>query len=382
MVARELKVGAFVLAGLLLLGLVVLLIGQERNMFAAKVTYRAIFEDVQGLKRGSSVRMGGVDVGTVAAVGYGPNANDPHLYVSLEVVEDEARRIRLDAVASIDSKGLLGDKMITIEPGSSDKPRLMPGGSIPTRQSKELAEALGRLGSITGKAEAILSNLEQTTAAFAEEEVQKNFKSSIESLSVVLKSLSGTEGYLGRLINDPREAQSWSQTVLNLERASAELSGTLADVNETVKRVNEGPGLLHSVLYEEDVANTVEKFGTVADELAVTLRSIRQGNGLARSVLFGDDSSQRVMGNLDAVTGDIRHIVADVRAGKGTLGALLVDPSVYEDLKMLLGNVSRNRALRALVRYSIKKDEAGPPSAPSPALGSSPGPAGQAADGR
>jgi phospholipid/cholesterol/gamma-HCH transport system substrate-binding protein len=46
-----------------------------------------------------------------------------------------------------------------------------------------------------------------------------------------------------------------------------------------------------------------------------------------------------------------------VRAGKGTVGALLVDPSVYEDLKMVLGNVERNRALRALVRYSIKKDE-------------------------
>ena len=55
---------------------------------------------------------------------------------------------------------------------------------------------------------------------------------------------------------------------------------------------------------------------------------------------------------------DLRQIVADLRAGKGTLGALLVDPSVYEDLKMVLGNVERNKALRALVRYSIRRDEA------------------------
>ena len=269
MVARELKVGAFVLAGLLILGLVVLLIGQERNMFTPKVTYRAIFEDVQGLKRGSSVRMGGIDVGSVASVGYGPNPKDPHLFVTLEVVQDEARRIRVDAVAVIEGKGLLGDKMINIEPGSPNKPRLTPGGTIPPREGRELTEALGRLGSITGKAEAILSNLEQTTAAFAEDEVQKNFKSSVESLSVVLKSLSGTKGYLGRLINDPREAQSLSEAVQNLDRVSAELSGTLADVNEAVKRINEGPGLVHSVLYEEDVANTVERFGNVADELSV-----------------------------------------------------------------------------------------------------------------
>jgi phospholipid/cholesterol/gamma-HCH transport system substrate-binding protein len=57
---------------------------------------------------------------------------------------------------------------------------------------------------------------------------------------------------------------------------------------------------------------------------------------------------------------DLRHIVADVRAGKGTIGALLVDPSVYEDVKMLLGNVERNKTLRALVRYSIKRDEKAP----------------------
>jgi len=63
------------------------------------------------------------------------------------------------------------------------------------------------------------------------------------------------------------------------------------------------------------------------------------------------------MQNLNAMSGDVRQIVADMRAGKGTLGALMVDPSVYEDLKVVLGNVERNKALRALVRYSIRRDE-------------------------
>ena len=42
--------------------------------------------------------------------------------------------------------------------------------------------------------------------------------------------------------------------------------------------------------------------------------------------------------------------------GRGTVGALLKDPSVYEDLKLILGNVKRNKALRWLVRYTIEKD--------------------------
>jgi len=77
-------------------------------------------------------------------------------------------------------------------------------------------------------------------------------------------------------------------------------------------------------------------------------------------VYGGDASSQQVAANLGAITGDLRQIVADLRAGKGTLGALLVDPSIYEDAKSVLGNVQRNDALRALVRYSIKQDEKHP----------------------
>jgi phospholipid/cholesterol/gamma-HCH transport system substrate-binding protein len=91
-----------------------------------------------------------------------------------------------------------------------------------------------------------------------------------------------------------------------------------------------------------------------AEELALSLKGIREGNGLARAALFGDTEELRVNQRVDRILGDLERIVADVRAGKGTLGALLVDPSVYEDLKVVLGNVERNKALRALVRYSIQ----------------------------
>jgi phospholipid/cholesterol/gamma-HCH transport system substrate-binding protein len=66
------------------------------------------------------------------------------------------------------------------------------------------------------------------------------------------------------------------------------------------------------------------------------------------------------MGNLSKMSDDLRSIVADMRAGKGTIGALLVDPSVYEDVKSAVGNVERNQVLRALVRYSIRADEQRP----------------------
>jgi phospholipid/cholesterol/gamma-HCH transport system substrate-binding protein len=121
--------------------------------------------------------------------------------------------------------------------------------------------------------------------------------------------------------------------------------------------VNQGPGFAHDVIYGEGPTEAIAQFGRASGELATTLEGIRKGNGLAHSVLYGDDSTQQLIGDLNAITHDVREIVQGVRAGKGTVGALMVDPSVYEDIKMLLGNVERNKTLRALVRYSIERDQ-------------------------
>ena len=125
----------------------------------------------------------------------------------------------------------------------------------------------------------------------------------------------------------------------------------MQDVTDHVKN---GPGLAHALIYDGEISKNAA--GAVA-EVHKDLEAIRTGNGLAHSLVYGDDSTQHVMGNVNAMSDDLRAIVHDVRQGKGTLGALLVDPSVYEDIRALVGNVERNEVLRALVRYSIKADE-------------------------
>jgi hypothetical protein len=98
--ARDLKVGLFVLAGLVLSGLVIFLIGDERRLFDASVEFTTNFGDVQGLKPGAPIRMGGIDIGHVAEVAYGPDPKDTKIYVKLEVVESESSRIKTDRAGS------------------------------------------------------------------------------------------------------------------------------------------------------------------------------------------------------------------------------------------------------------------------------------------
>ncbi len=360
MAAREVKVGAFVLAGLCVLALVIFLIGEERRVFASKEAYYAVFQDVEGLRRGSPVRMGGVDIGSVSEVAYGENANDARIYVRMAIVTEEARRIREDSVAMIESKGLLGDKMITISVGSSNKPALPPGSEIRSRSGNDLSQMMSRLGIISGHVERVVGNLERTTESLAEPGLHDDLKQGIASLSRILASVDRGEGYVGKLFRDPEEAERLSHTVANLERASANLAGATQGINQMLARVQEGPGLLHEVIYGEEGSRALAQFGGAAEEIEKTLQGIRDGDGLARSVLYGGPEGRALVENLTRASADLQAITAGLRSGKGTLGALLVDPSVYEDLKLVLGNVERNRALRALVRYSIRRDGPAP----------------------
>jgi phospholipid/cholesterol/gamma-HCH transport system substrate-binding protein len=179
-------------------------------------------------------------------------------------------------------------------------------------------------------------------------------------MSGILQKVNEGDGYAARVLSDPQEADRISQLLTNLTQTSQELNQTVRNVNAVVDRINRGPGFAHDVIYSDKPSETMQSFGAAADEVAISLKGIREGNGPAKGLLYGDEDSEELMGNLNAMSTDLRHIVADVRAGKGTLGALLVDPSVYEDVKMLLGNVQRNATLRALVRYSIQQDETPP----------------------
>jgi phospholipid/cholesterol/gamma-HCH transport system substrate-binding protein len=356
MTSRDVKVGIFVLVSLIIFGVVVFLIGDERNMFTKRQELKASFKDVKGLSRGSPVRMGGVDIGAVASLGYGENPDDDTIYVVMSVVKREATRIRKDSIAEVSDKGLLGDKMIVITVGSDTAAPLGPGEMVPTKETRDIEQILGDLKTTLAGAERVMGHLERTTESLADESFHGDIKKTVNELSVIAESVNQGDGYIGRLLRDKTEADRISATIDQFRKSAEELRGLLASTRQVVERVRTGPGFAHGLIYDEAGTKALSQIGGAAEEVGVALRDVRQGESFAHEVLYGKDSGELVA-NLNKASADIRAIVEDMRQGKGTLGAFLTDPSVYEDMKVLLGNVGRNRSLRALVRYSIKQDE-------------------------
>jgi phospholipid/cholesterol/gamma-HCH transport system substrate-binding protein len=351
--ARNVKVGVFVLSGLMLLGLVVFLLGQERNLFSPRVTFHTSFADVGGLKVGAPVRLGGIDIGQVAAVRYSASdPNDSTIYVDFWVSSAASSRVRTDAKARIATKGLLGDKMLEVTVGASETPA-PADAEVPGEAG---IDVMGRVTGMADKAEVVMDNIARATKPLGDEQLHRDLQSSVASLNAILNEVAHGQGYPKRFLSDPSEAERISRTIERFERTADEAQSTLAEIRGIVAHVRTGPGFAHDVIYGDGPKGLTE-VATLASEVTTTLKGVRESKSLAHDLLYGGSGgADDTVANVARITSDVQAIVADVRAGKGTLGGLLVDPSLYEDVKVVLGNVQRNDVLRALVRYSIQKD--------------------------
>ena len=375
---REKRVGMFVAVGLIIATIAVFLIGQNRKFWDRKVRYQAVYGAVSGLKPGAPVSMGGVDVGVVSDVKYATDAKDTRIYVNFDVVRDQAERMRSDVfeadgktikyagtVARIVNKGLLGDKMIELSLADPRCPILDPPGPVKSADPMDLNAYVAKFDAIAQKADAVLGNLQEATSAFKDKQFADDLKGTVASLHDILDGVAHKDGAAHRLLFDPQEADRIDRILGNLDHSTARLDAVLADTQDVTHQVKTGPGLAHALVYDGDLSANAA--GSLA-EVHKDLEQIRTGNGLAHALLYGDADSQHLMKNVDAMSDDLRQIVANLKAGRGTIGALLVDPSIYEDIKSLVGNVERNQVLRAVVRYSIKQDELKTPPPPAPVV--------------
>src|ERR1700753_1460084 len=113
--SQKIKIGLFTLLGLLALVLGIFFIGNQKNMFSCTFKVYGIFRNVSGLQVGNNVRFAGINVGVVQDINI---QSDTSVRVDLMLNNNVKKFIKQDARLSIGSDGLMGDKLITIAPGT------------------------------------------------------------------------------------------------------------------------------------------------------------------------------------------------------------------------------------------------------------------------
>lgn len=366
--SRQIKVGLFILAGLLVAGVLIFLVGEQRHLFTQKARLFITFHDVAGLAPGSPVRMGGVDIGQVDAITFSNSTADRLLHVEITIVAAQLPRVRADSIARIASKGLLGDKALEITMGSVRAAPVRDEGTIPGEESQDLGSAIRNASQAVDRANQVLANVQAATQPLANPQLGNDLVSLVHDLREVGHAVAAGPGTVHSLLVDDTTARRIDATLAATQSAANRAAVSMADVQSIAHEARTGHGLVHALVYDHQGESMVRSFAGLSAELGAITHDVRTGTGGLHQIIYGNDSGQAVA-NINQTTADIRDIVHDVRAGRGTIGALLVDPSLYEDMKGLVGNLQRNEILRAMVRYSIHQDE-GPQ--PTPAAHPSP----------
>lgn len=376
----QLRIGALVLVAILLFMGFVLSIGRRSALFEDRYSLWTSFSSTEGLTVGAPVRLAGVTVGNVTRVAFGRDPKDRRIILTLTVEQRVRDRIREDSVASIGTIGLVGDKVLDITVGSFDRPPLAPGAQLASVDPPDYSRLLQKGDRILDNVTRITASLDEFLAG-GESAGKRNFSEALRSLRTTLVEVEKGEGLLHDVIYGKEGAQllgRLDRTVLSLERLAkaiesgdgllhalvyapqgetlGRLNQALANLEDLLREAKEGRGLLHALIYEPQGAELLARLNRTGEELERLVREAREGKGLIPSLLF-DPAGAKVLEEvqaaataLRALTADLQVVTTRLRQGEGTIGGLLEDPTVYEDLSALLRGANRSWVLRSLIR--------------------------------
>jgi phospholipid/cholesterol/gamma-HCH transport system substrate-binding protein len=354
--ATNLRVGVFLAIGLLVAAAAIFLLGSKNGLFEGRSTLYVHFADINGLVAGAPVRLAGLDVGTVQNIEFPDDPNKTEAEVTLSVKTKYLPRIRQDSVAIVDSKGLLGDKIINISMGSASSAAMPDGGTLRTKAAPSLDHLATQVGEAVDGITALTHTANTAIKQLSNEQMRKDISRISGSIANILEEVERGDGLAHGLIYDPKFSSAVLDTIGDARATMGGVRSTIERVDRTLAAVETGDGMAHELLYGESGKQTMAKLRETADTIAAIVGAVRDGDGLLHGLVYEPENA-KALSELSQAATRINSIMGDVQKGRGTLGGLAVDPSVYEDLKSVLGNVERNVLLKALIRFTIKQGD-------------------------
>lgn len=351
-----LRAGVFLTAGFLVVALIIVAIGEKRGLFDRKVTLFANFENTGGLVAGASVRLAGLDVGTVETIEFPDAVGRKEARVELSVSARFLPRIRHDSQAAIDSKGLLGDKIINVTLGSAESPPHVDGDTLATKTGPSMDDLAKKLDEALSSIAAVGRSADTAIRALATEQVRADVARIAAATADLLEQAESGDGVLHRLFYDPKWADEVGVAIAGTRGTITNLEAATGRVDRILLEVEQGKGAAHELVYGRAAADALENLQKATADLASVIGEVRDGQGLLHALIYDEEQAHAVH-ELTEMAMRLNRMAGELEKGRGTLGGLLVDPSVYEDLKTILGNVERNVLLKALIRFTIKRGD-------------------------
>jgi phospholipid/cholesterol/gamma-HCH transport system substrate-binding protein len=293
----EWKVGLFVVACLVLLGLLVLNFSKGLTLFTSTYTLRLKTSNVGGIKREAAVLVAGVSVGNVVGAELSPDGRT--VTVLLKILS--RYKIHGDAVFTIDSMGFLGDQYVAILAGKNEAPVLKDGDEVICREPFNLQEvarsALGFIQRIDETVKKLDSALARVDQHVLSERTLTNFAVAVSNFRLLSARTLATLDTIDGVVSS--NTFPVSTTASNLAVFSLQLNDLAADLKEVLKT------------NKSDFAAAVKNIESSSEMMNSLLSELQAGKGLAGNLLKNEQLSASVsqlVSNLTVLSSNLnRH---------------------------------------------------------------------------
>ena len=302
---EQLRVGVVILISLAILILAAYKLGQAANLFTSRYQLVAFLDNANGIRIGGSVAVAGQIAGSIRAIEFLPPDADTtrNLRVLLEVDQALQEQVRADSRARVRTLGLLGDKIIDINPGTPRFQVLAEGDTIAVDPSLDYEEVIAQASEAVDDMVQLTADLKLITGGIVRGEgtlgqlvtnptLYDQMSRTLAQTNSLLMRLSRSDGTFGRIIDDP---------TLYVQMTSA-----IGQLDSLLVRVTSAEGTFGRMLADTTLYVNLVGITQGADSL-MTLMT--QGNGFASKML----TDQELYDKLNKLVTDLGAVVEDVR---------------------------------------------------------------------
>lgn len=267
------KLGAVVIAGLLFLVFSLYMIGRNQNIFGTSIPIYVHLEDVNGLLPGNNVLFKGMNVGTVSEI---EMANDSIIEVELLINKSMAPYIFKNAKTTINTDGLIGNKIIEIHPQEGQSQPIEAEDIIYPLQQIGTEELISRLNVSGDYLERTLKNLadvseklnqsEALWLTLSDERLGEDLRDAIRSFTQagnnasalaregkdLLQEIRTGDGLASSLISDSLMVDNFQNTLVQLDNTTAEAKQVMDELKEMLESIQRGDGTV-GLIYQDSL---------------------------------------------------------------------------------------------------------------------------------
>ncbi len=284
----EIKVGLFVLAGLVLLAVLVVQFSKGTSAFRNTITIKLHASNVGGLKERASVLLAGVQVGAVKEIKLAPDGKS--VTIHLQIYKDFP--IYGDARFVIEQAGFLGDQYVSVIPTENKGAVHVEGDEVACQEPFDL------------------------------QEVARGAAGFIKRMDETAKKLDDSVTDLRAQVLNAQTLSSFGVALTNMKTFTEDALGAIQAINAIVTT--------NGAQFSVAVSNLVV-FSAQLDQLGVSAQGILATN----SVNIADATK-----NIDDVTVTLKSLAADLQAGRGLAGAVLQNQELATNVQNIAANLA------------------------------------------